>query len=252
MISHTAGACGSSEAIILRAKVSSLTAENAKLLAEIERKDDLIAELRLQLNSALAEIERLEPYRPCEVCRQPGANHNDCTGDCASLCCALDSCEATVAQLRAEIERERGFFKLEEAGRLSLGEAWKKMREQRDAALAEIERARDSEEGAMTWVGLLKEANSNGNFAYAELRAEIEATKNHLTQANQRNLELRLEISEHVLRADSLRAEFNRLHEEMEPECYHTGNFITDSEFQDWCDDCGERFRRSLSSETPQ
>ena len=50
----------------------------------------------------------------------------------------------------------------------------------------------------------------------AELRAEVEMTKNHLEQANQRNLELRLEISEHVLRADSLRAEIRRLEEELE------------------------------------
>lgn len=87
------------------------------------------------------------------------------------------------------------------------------------------------------------------NEWYVAQNDELTAQVRTLTAEN---AELRREISEHVLRADSLRAEIRRLEEEMEPECYHTGNFITDSEFQDWCDDCGERFRRPLSSETPE
>ncbi len=37
------------------------------------------------------KVERLCSYEPCEPCKR--GDHNDCTGNCMSMCCALDASE---------------------------------------------------------------------------------------------------------------------------------------------------------------
>ena len=89
----------------LRERVGQLTMEleEARIDASYQRAaartfQNGCTELQDEVDRLRAEVAMLETYRPCEVCRQPGADHNACTGDCSSLCCALDASEATIAE----------------------------------------------------------------------------------------------------------------------------------------------------------
>jgi hypothetical protein len=44
-----------------------------------------------RLASVEAERDALKAYKPCEPCL--AGNHDDCTGDCSSMCCALAAAE---------------------------------------------------------------------------------------------------------------------------------------------------------------
>jgi hypothetical protein len=44
-----------------------------------------------ELNEAKAEVERLRSYEPCDPCKR--GDHDDCTGNCMSMCCVLDASE---------------------------------------------------------------------------------------------------------------------------------------------------------------
>jgi len=50
-----------------------------------------LATLTAQRGEALARAEKAEAYKPCEPCLE--GRHDDCTGDCPSMCCALESVE---------------------------------------------------------------------------------------------------------------------------------------------------------------
>ena len=97
--------------------------------------------------------------------------------------CATEGCGAEIAELRAEVERLKGVVR----DYCEPNEGWRH-------AIATISDARH------------KALNDFGRamLDVATLSAE--------------NAELRREISEHVLRADSLRAELSRLEEELELE----------------------------------
>lgn len=114
-------------------------------------------EIAESLVTALAEIERLKSYEPCDPCKRD--DHDNCTGDCSSNCCALALAEAEIERLEAENAELRGELH-----------------------------------------AIAIEAVSNAALVFVKDR----------------------EISEHVLRADSLRAELSLLHEEVEME--HDGD----------------------------
>lgn len=44
-----------------------------------------------ELNEAKAEVRHLRLYEPCDPCKHD--DHEYCTGDCTSMCCALDDAE---------------------------------------------------------------------------------------------------------------------------------------------------------------
>jgi hypothetical protein len=50
-----------------------------------------------QLREAQAESQRLSTYEPCEPCKAD--DHDRCTGNCPSLCCALAEAQERVAAL---------------------------------------------------------------------------------------------------------------------------------------------------------
>jgi hypothetical protein len=58
-----------------------------------------------KLDTALAQLADAESYKPCAPCLANA--HDFCTGDCPSMCCALEVAESELAEKDAEIERLR-------------------------------------------------------------------------------------------------------------------------------------------------
>ena len=88
---------------VVRPMVRQMSEEMVK--SPTEKLDDIAASIA-RLGEALADARA---YKPCEPCLRD--DHDNCTGDCSSMCCALadaererDSALADLAALRGRVE----------------------------------------------------------------------------------------------------------------------------------------------------
>ena len=94
---------------VVRPMVRRMSEEMVK--SPTEKLDDIAASIA-RLGEVLADARA---YKPCEPCLRD--DHDNCTGDCSSMCCALaaaererDSALADLAALRGRVEEARQRF----------------------------------------------------------------------------------------------------------------------------------------------